>query len=195
MHMPHICQILDFGSDVRYDASMIKKQDILVLLRLWGAEAPDWSLAGVGEALGLASSAVFRALGRLARAGLYDPRTQRVRHAQAHEFLFHASRYLFPPEFDGESRGIPTAWSAAPLRGVVAEGDGAPVVWPHPAGDVRGIALEPVHRNVADIALRDAKMAELLAIFDGLRAGDARVRAIAADQLLERARAASGVHA
>jgi hypothetical protein len=172
---------------------MIRGQDILVLLRLWGADSPDWSLASVGDGLELASSAVFRALERLGRAGLYDPRAHRIRHAQGHEFMVHASRYLFPPDFDGESRGVPAAWSAPPLRDRLASGDGLPVVWAHPAGEVRGIALEPVHRNVPNIAIRDADMAELLAIFDGLRAGDARVRDVAADELL--ARAAPAFHA
>ena len=57
-------------------------------------------------------------------------------------------------------------------------------------GQVRGIALEPLHAAAAQISRRDPELAERLALVDGLRLGDARVRGLAAKLLGERLTAA-----
>jgi hypothetical protein len=49
-------------------------------------------------------------------------------------------------------------------------------VWPDPFGEVRGLEVVPLHPRVVSLAQADAEMYELLALVDGLRVGDARVR-------------------
>lgn len=163
---------------------MLKGQDIVVLLKLCGLDA--WTFASVGDELGLSASAVHRSLGRASEAGLYDPRQRRVRAAQLHEFLVHGLRYSFPPVMLGEVRGIPTGWAAAPLAERLAPQSSLPPVWPHPLGRERGIGLEPIHPVVPDAAQRDPKFGERLALVDAIRIGDARIRAIAAEELEQR---------
>jgi DNA-binding Lrp family transcriptional regulator len=93
---------------------VLRPQDILVLLKLALWEG-DWTFEQVARQLALSPSAVHRSLDRAARAGLYRPSKRSVDRAALIDFLVHALRYVFPPRWGGEARGIPTAWAAAPL--------------------------------------------------------------------------------
>jgi hypothetical protein len=61
-----------------------------------------------------------------------------------------------------------------------------PPVWPDKNGTVRGVALAPLYPTVPEAARRDSNLYELLALFDAVRAGQAREREIAQKQLAER---------
>jgi len=63
-------------------------------------------------------------------------------------------RYVFPPEWKGVTRGVPTSYAAPPLSAKFAVGD-LPPVWPHPAGTSRGEGLVPLYKSAPDAALRD----------------------------------------
>ncbi len=168
-----------------YAVPMLRGQDILVLVRLIG-EPPRARIAWIAESLGLGVGPVHRSLASLSKAHLLLE-DRRVALAQADEFLVHGLQYVFPPSFGGESRGVPTAWAASPLREKLAESGSQPLVWPHPQGRLRGIALEPLHPVVPDVALRDPELHERLALVDALRLGDARLRRIAREELFARA--------
>ena len=165
---------------------MLKGEVVVLLLKLIGT-GPDWTVRTLAEETQIPRSVVHRALGRLGAAGLLDARRRRVNVSQAEEFLVHAVKYLFPAALEGESRGIPTAWAAEPLRGELASPpDEMQPVWPDAHGRQRGLALQPLHPAVPAAARRDAALRERLALLDGLRLGDARVRALAADLLRDR---------
>jgi len=53
---------------------------------------------------------------------------------------------------------------------------------------VRGLALEPLHALAPGAALRDPELRERFALVDALRIGDARMRRIARDELMGRAK-------
>lgn len=149
---------------------------------------PQCSLA---VRLGVKHSKVQRALERLADAGLYDPmRRQAIPHA-TEEFLLHALKYLHPIREGAASRGIPTAWAAAPLREELASNGGMPPVWSDPRGSVRGHAVEPLDESLLAQSSWP-ELAELAALLDALRLGDARVREAAERHLLERLRLVTG---
>jgi hypothetical protein len=77
--------------------------------------------------------------------------------------------------------GVPTAHAAPPLNAqIVPSADPAPV-WPSIEGSVRGIALIPIYPSAPAAALRSPALYENLALFDALRAGNARERALAQD--------------
>lgn len=164
---------------------MLKGQDIVVLLWLLG-EPGSAPVREIAEGVGFDVGGTHRALRRLAEAGLYAPGRRRVPRAPAEEFLLHGLRYVFPPQRGTETRGVPTAWAAAPLDTRLATTSELPPVWPHPSGKVRGIALEPLHPIAPDAALRDHALYERLALTDALRAGNTRARAIAGELLAER---------
>jgi Winged helix-turn-helix DNA-binding len=160
----------------------MKGQDVVVLSALLGITDSQKTLPALSETLHLSVATVHRSMKRLQAAGLLDE-DRNVRLAQADEFFTHALQYLFPPRFHGESRGVPTAWAAPPLRDELTTAEGPPSVWPHPEGGSRGIALDPLHEVVPDLALRDAELYERLALVDALRIGDARIRNLALDGL------------
>lgn len=164
---------------------MLKGEDIVVLLKLANGPA-DWTVRSLEEQTGVARSVVQRSTVRLAQAGLLDPERRQVNLARAEEFLVHGVKYLFPPVLGGETRGIPTGWAAPPLDAVLAQAGDLPPVWPAAKGRVRGIALQPLHDSAPEIARRDPPLAEGLALIDGLRLGDARVRGLAVKLLGER---------
>ncbi|HEY4895656.1 MAG TPA: hypothetical protein VII01_06165 [Solirubrobacteraceae bacterium] len=164
---------------------MLKGEDIVVMLKL-AAEPADWTVRSLEAEIGIPRSVIHRSIVRLTDAGLLDPKRRRVNASQAEEFLVHAVKYVFPPVLGGETRGIPTAWSAPPLAAELAPTNELPLVWPDPMGQARGIALAPLHACAPEIARRDPALAERLALIDALRLGDARVRGLAGKLLRER---------
>jgi hypothetical protein len=163
----------------------VKGQDVVVLSAMLGMADSQKTLPALSETLHLSLATIHRSVKRLQAAGLLDG-DRDVRLAQADEFFAHALQYLFPPRFGGESRGVPTAWAAPPLRDELTTTDGPLPVWAHPNGESRGIALEPLHEVVPDLASRDAELYERLALVDALRIGDARIRNLAIDELRRR---------
>ncbi|MDQ4040436.1 MAG: hypothetical protein M3141_01645 [Actinomycetota bacterium] len=164
---------------------MLKGQDVVVLLELASSET-RWTVRSLAEKLHYDVAGVQRATGRLDQAGLYDARRRRVNGSRAEEFLRHSVQYLFPARPSEESRGIPTAWAAAPLASHIAAPSELPPIWPDARGEVRGLALEPLHRCVPAAAQNDPRLWELLALVDALRIGDARIRGVAAQLLSSR---------
>ena len=162
--------------------AVLKGQDVVLLVELLAAE-PGWTIRGVGEAVSLGPGSVHRSLARLAESGLYDARRRRVLTGPAEEFLLHGMRFVFPARTQGEVRGDPTAWAASPLKELLTSSDPLPPVWPAADGATRGLALEPLHTGAVSAARRSSITAERLALLDALRAGDARVRGLAAEQL------------
>lgn len=98
------------------------------------------------------------------------------------EFALHGAKYAFPAVRLSLMVGVPTSHSAPAFAGVFAPGS-TDFVWPHPNGSVRGVGVEPLHPSVPYAAMRDAKLYELLALFDALRVGKARERGMALERL------------
>ena len=98
------------------------------------------------------------------------------------EFALHGAKYAFPAVKLPLVAGVPTSHSAPAFAGVFAPGS-TDFVWPHPNGTVRGVGIEPLHPAVPFAAMQDAKLYELLALFDALRVGKARERDMALERL------------
>jgi DNA-binding Lrp family transcriptional regulator len=180
-------QILEYGMSDLYDASMLKAQDIVVLLKV-AIAPPGWSFADLAEQLGMSASAVHRSLRRATDSGLYDSRRRQVKQRELKEFLAHGVRYVFPAVRHGEARGMPTAWGAEPLASELSSSGPSDPVWPDALGIARGIALIPLYPNVPGAAARDGALYRLLAVVDAIRVGGARERSLAVawlDRLLD----------
>ena len=61
------------------------------------------------------------------------------------------------------TRGIPTSFTAEPLKSGIASSSDLPPVWPWHEGDTGGIGLEPLYKNVPHAALRVPAFYQLLA--------------------------------
>lgn len=166
----------------------LKPQDLFVLLALLSRASDSASYPELAAQTGLAASAVHSALKRAAAAGLLAYRERRpvLLKPQLREFVLHGARFAFPPVYGRLTRGVPTAYAAAPLNTVIAPSSDPPPVWPHKGGGARGFALAPLYPSVPDAALRDEKLYALLALFDALRSGQARERNVAQKMLEER---------
>ena len=165
----------------------MKSQDILVALRLVDAAPGDRAFPKLAHDLGISASEAHAAVKRAVRSGLVDGDTRTVRKEALREFLLHGLRYVFPPEWIGVTRGVPTSYAAPPLKAQFANGE-FPPVWPYPEGTARGEGLAPIYKSVPRAALRNHQLYEWLALVDAIRAGRARERKLAALEIERRLR-------
>ena len=142
---------------------------------------PPEAAPGVQEAV-----AVYRVHARPRRAkaamATNADNPARVHSRNMAEFAVHGAKYAFPADKLPVAVGVPTSHSAPAFAGVFAPGSDD-WVWPHPNGTVRGQGVEPLHPSVPFAATQDAKLYELLALFDALRVGRARERGMAVERL------------
>lgn len=101
-------------------------------------------------------------------------------------FVQHGARYAFPATRGEMTRGVLTSYAAAPLKDKIVQPNEPPPVWPHKSGSVRGAAFYPLYPTVPDAAARNPALYELLVLFDAVRDGSPRERAIAIELLQER---------
>ena len=177
---------LSLFANREYRTSMLKPQDLFVVLRLALVRGePPPTFAALAAELGMSSSEVHAAVKRAAESGLVGQGSRQVNRSNLLEFLLHGVRYAFPPQRSGVTRGLVTSYAAPPLRDSFSVGD-LPPVWPHPHGTTRGEGLAPLYRSAPDAALRNPELHEWLALVDAVRAGRGRERALAAKELTRR---------
>lgn len=163
---------------------MLKGSDILVLVYL-AANPQSWTFRSLAEALKIDVAALHRSVGRLKVAKLLDDE-RRLNRSNLEEFLVHGLRFVLPAELGPVGRGRPTAWAAEPLRGMMAESNEAPPVWPDPRGVERGPTIQPIAKGVVELADARPEMGAWLALLDAVRVGRARDRQLAAAELRSR---------
>lgn len=165
---------------------VLKAQDFYLLLALLARRDDALTYPELAAYTGLSMSEVHGALKRAEQARLlaFVDKQPRLIIPAFREFLLHGARYAFPAARGAMVGGVPTAYAAPPLGALIAPSADPPPVWPHAEGSVRGIALIPLYPSVPAAALRSPALYENLALFDGLRMGSARERALA-EQLFE----------
>lgn len=163
----------------------LRPQDVVILLRLSLAKDEIPSYAALATELGMTASEVHAAVERAVAAQLARKESGKptVILAALRTFLLHGARYTFPATQGSLSRGIPTGYAASPLNELIRAGNDPIPVWPSKDGTARGIALYPLYPSVPQAAMRNQALYELLALFDGVRAGSARERALASELL------------
>jgi hypothetical protein len=168
---------------------VLRPQDLVVLLRLSLEPGMSPTYAALGSELGLTASEVHAGLERatLAQLARKDKlgKASVVREA-LRLFVQHGARYAFPATRGEMVRGIPTGYAAAPLNARIMQPNEPPPVWPYKAGTVRGAAFHPLYPTVPEAAGRNPALYELLVLFDAVRGGSPRERAIALQLLDER---------
>jgi hypothetical protein len=144
--------------------------------------------------LGLSPSEVHGAIERLQGSRLLHGSEMKDKPnvSALEEFLLHGLKYAFPAEHGEVTRGVPTSYAAEPLRSEISPSNDLPPVWPWPAGDTRGLGLEPLYKSAPLAALRDPVLYEFLALADALRDGRARERNLAERDLVKRLRSVHG---
>jgi hypothetical protein len=167
----------------------LRPQDLVVLLRLSLESGPAPTYAVLGEEPSLTASEVHAALGRAVMAQLArkdeSGKASVVREA-LRMFIQHGARYAFPATHGGATRGMPTSYAASPLTEKIVQPNEPAPVWPHKSSTVRGVAFYPLYPTVPEAASRNPALYELLVLFDAVRGGSPRERALALDLLDER---------
>lgn len=188
----------------------MKSQDLVVLLKLASLEetaslpataVPDrrhalddaaYSVRNLEALLGISKTEIGASIKRSLFSGLAirnhaTGRPSPNRHA-LFDFIVRSLRYVFPVKPGAMTRGVPTAFAAPMLKGLVVGAGEYVFVWPHPEGRMRGQSVEPLFRSVPAAAARDDLLYEYLALADALRLGNQRERGVAANRLAERLR-------
>lgn len=168
---------------------ILRPQDLVVLLRLALENGPAPTYAALASEIGLTASEIHAALERatLAQLARKDEggKASVVRDALL-LFVQHGARYAFPATRGSMTRGMPTSYAAPPLKDKIVQPNDPPPVWPHKNGSVRGEAFYPLYPSVPEAATRNQQLYELLVLFDAVRGGSPRERAIAMPLLAER---------
>jgi hypothetical protein len=163
---------------------MVRKADIYVLSGLL-AHNGDWSYRSMADRLLVPHPVVQRALSRGRDADLYSRARREVHAPHFEEFAIHALRFVAPAQLGALMPGVPAAWAAAPMANAIrSPAEELPPVWPYARGRVRGQAIEPLHPAAPEAVEDWPELGEILALLDSLRAGDLRVRRVAADLLV-----------
>jgi len=162
----------------------IKRQDIVILLKLVLLGDRPWRHVDLADALWLSQPEISFALERCRAAGFLDQAKRQVIKPALLEFLEHGLKYTFPAGPGRLSRGMPTAFTAPPLNTAVPAED--VYVWAWEDGAARGQAIDPLYPNVPWAAANDRDLYELLALVDALRTGPSGRRAIAVRKLQAR---------
>lgn len=159
----------------------LKPQDLYLLLALAAKRGESHTYPDLAALTGLSMSEVHGAMRRAEQARLlaFVDKQPRIITSSLKEFLLHGARYAFPPVRGGMVGGVPTAYAAPPLDALIAPSADPPPVWPHAEGRLRGAGLVPLYPSAPAAALRNPALYENLALFDALRIGNARERALA----------------
>lgn len=168
---------------------VLRPQDLVVLLRLSLERDIPPTYAALGEELGLTASEVHAGLERATLAQLaHKDKSGKATVVREALWLYiqHGARYSFPATRGEVTRGLPTGYAASPLKDRIAQPNDPPPVWPYKNGTVRGAAFYPLYPSVPGAATRNPALYELLALFDAVRGGSPRERALALDLMQER---------
>jgi hypothetical protein len=168
---------------------MLKPIDLLVGLKILTSK-PEWTQMGLAAELCLSSSQVNSAIKQLIEANLFT-----LRHGKASplyeaikDFILYGVSYCFSAKTGELTVGVPTAYAAEPLSSEISPGNDPIPIWPYAQGKSRGVALEPLHRNVPKALSQfpDPDLHEILILIDALRIGRARERKIAQKLLVKK---------
>jgi len=166
----------------------LKPFDFVVAVKVAVNRERDYLIAQLAEEFKVSLSTVHSALTRGEAARLIsrsDGPLRAIRPA-LQEFAISGLKYAFPSALGGAHRGVPTAIGSPVLAKHFESVTGLVPVWPHPEGKVFGMELVPLHPSVPAAAMKDEALYDVLALVDAIRAGTAREREIAENELLAR---------
>lgn len=157
----------------------LKPQDILLMMKL--LSEPGLSQMDLSRKLQLSQAEVSHGLKRLKGSHLLNIEGRVIREP-AIELLVHAVKYFYPAQLGAPSLGIPTA-HANPDFKYVKSNEGESYVWPFAEGKVKGISLIPIYPSLPYACSEDKTLYRIASLVEMIRAGRARERKIAEDEL------------
>lgn len=167
---------------------VLKPQDLAVALKIVVMQGQWQSYADLGEVMRLSPFEAHAAVQRLIAARLFYDYEGKLKPniPVLKQFIIYGAPYAYPAVHGEMTIGFPTAHGVSPLKEQLMSSNEPVPVWPHRKGKVRGLALLPLYEKLPLAANEDIQLYELLALFDALRAGQARERELAKKYLEER---------
>ena len=146
-----------------------------------------FSVRALEQDTGISKSQVSLSLKRMFDVGLAkaDRKTglPKVNARALLEFIAYGIQYVFPAKEGAVTRGIATSIAAPVLQGkLMTSGELAPI-WPYFKGQVKGVAIQPLHDHIFAAIRTDDLTYALLALTDAVRIGHSRERGIAVDMM------------
>jgi predicted transcriptional regulator len=160
----------------------MRPQDVVILLKILSSP-PDtlWQYRDLSATLYLSISEISESLARSHMAGLIDESKKKVHRQSLMEFIQYGLHYVFPQLPGSMVTGIATAHSH-PLYKKHFKTE-MHYVWPGENGNMRGLAIQPLYKNVVKAVKQDAKLYLMLASIDIIRVGRTRELKIAIEEL------------
>lgn len=159
----------------------MRPQDVVILLKILSSPNPSWQYRDLSASLYLSISEISESLSRSHLAGLIDESKKKVHRQSLMEFIQYGLHYVFPQLPGSMVTGIATAHSH-PFYKKIFKSE-LNYAWPDEDGDMRGLAILPLYKNVVKAVKHDEKLYLLLASIDILRVGRTRELKIAIDEL------------
>ena len=116
----------------------MRPQDIFILLKIISLHETNWLNIHISRTLNISASEVSEALERCRIAKLIDSSKRRINVLALEEFLIHGIKYVFPVQLGTIARGVPTAFSASPIKDKICQGSEV-YVWAYKFGTVKGL--------------------------------------------------------
>ena len=159
----------------------MRPQDIAILLKIMSKKNQPWQNKDLAKELLISPSEISESLGRSAMAGLFDNKSRQVYRTNIMEFIEHGLHYVFPVIPSAMVNGVPTAHSH-PFMKKHFETQ-LEYVWPEPRGKFRGLAVEPLYKELPNAVPEDADLYKMLALIDVIRVGRVREWELAISEL------------
>jgi hypothetical protein len=183
----------------------MKSQDVVVLLKLISLEQnadssadPEgdsrhqdmYSARALESALGISKTEVNASINRSVSSGLAIKDNvsgqAKANRQSLYNFIVHGLKFAFPAKVGAMTRGIPTAFAAAPLKGRLISAGEYIYVWPYAKGKDKGQSVKPLFGSVPEATRKDERLYEYLALIDAIRLGNQRETGLATDRLSEK---------
>lgn len=159
----------------------MRPQDIAILLKIISKRNSSWQNKDLAGELFISQSEISDSLNRSLVAGLINGDKKKVHRKSLLEFVVHGLHYVFPVIPGSLVNGIYTAHSHPFMRKHFTSDVG--YVWPEMRGEFRGLAIEPLYKDVVKAVKLDPDLYKMLALLDVIRVGKVREIKIAISEL------------
>lgn len=159
----------------------MRPQDVPILLKIIAKGGVAWMNKTLAEELFISPAEISESLHRSVVAGLINADKKKVHRQTLLEFIEYGLHVVFPVTPGGFVNGLFTAHSHAFMQKHFRSD--FPYVWPDPKGVNRGLAVEPLYKEMAKAAQLDEVFYKLAALVEVARVGKTREFKIAMEEI------------
>lgn len=149
--------------------------DLLVLGRVLSWEGRQWTAKLIADNLTVDGAQIHYSLRHLGELDLIASKSKRLIYKNIERLLCCALKYVYPPKITEGGYGMPTMYSASPLKEIFNTHD--TIVWKQNE-ELEGVqgdrCLTPFHKRVPEVCMYDRNLYAFCSLVDAVRAGKPR---------------------